>query len=345
MNENDLKLLKALSEAFSPSGYESEIRSLIRAEIQSKVDRVYVDPMGNLIAEKGIASDILICAHMDEVGFMVSEICEDGTLKISPVGGITQNSLPSKKIRIGKNKIQGVIGAKPIHLTRKEKKESDFIDLFAEIGASSKKEAELLTSVGDFAVFDTDFYVTMNGESVFGKALDNLIGCFLLCKLIEENAVKNGTFVFSVQEETGLRGAAAVADKQKFNFAIALDTTTANDLPGIDAPQKVCCINNGPVISYIDGATVYSRDLVRDAFGELNRLGISAQTKMKKAGGNDASALQKVGNGHKVLSLSVPCRYIHGPIGIASIFDIEESFRALVALSARYSNSEKKNVR
>lgn len=344
MTENELLFLKRLSEAFAPSGCENEVRELLISELEPCVDSLRVDRMGNLIVTKGDPQKIVICAHMDEVGFMITDIQEDGTLRIGSVGGISPASLPSKRVVIGDQRITGVIGAKPIHLAKNEQKEIQLSDLYIHIGADSKEDAEKKVSVGDFAVFDTDFTVSSDGMAIFGKALDNRLGCFLLCKLIRENGLKDGTFVFSVQEETGLRGASAFADDSDYSFAIALDTTTANDLPGVAVPQVVCRLEKGPVISFLDGATIYNRDLVRDAFSRLDSENIPAQTKMRRAGGNDASALQKRGPGHLVLSLSVPCRYIHGPLGLTSVSDIDNSFRALVLLANAYSTKEAQNA-
>ncbi len=343
MRNNDLFFLKTLSEAFGPSGEEDEIRSLILREIRPFVDRVKIDGIGNLIAEKGDSRRLAICAHMDEVGFMVSEILDNGTLRFSAVGGISPSSLPSKKVIIGKNRVRGVIGAKPIHLRKKDKEVVDFSDLFINFGASCKSEAEKMVSIGDFVIFDTEFSVSNNRKSVFGKALDNRVGCLLLKKLISSEKVKNATFVFTVQEETGLRGACAFAEHTDFDFGIALDTTTANDLPDVGIPQSVCFLEKGPVISYIDGATIYNRDLINNIFSRLGDNNIKAQTKMRRAGGNDASALQKKGAGHQVFSLSVPCRYIHGSLGVTTIFDIEESYRALELLSVDFSNKGENN--
>jgi len=345
MTTKDILFLKKLSEAFGPSGMEDEVRDLLFKEIYPFVDRIRIDNMGNLVAEKGDHKKLAICAHMDEVGFMITQILENGTLRFSAVGGISPSALPSKKVIIGQNRILGIIGAKPIHLTKndKDKKDLSFSDLFISIGAASKAEAEERISLGDFAVFDTDFAVSVNEKSVFGKALDNRIGCFLLKKLICSEKIKNASFVFTVQEETGLRGAEAFSNNSNYDFAIALDTTTANDLPNITIPQSVCFLKKGPVISYIDGATVYNRDLVNDAFSLLKSNGIQAQTKMRRAGGNDASVLQKRGSGHLVLSLSVPCRYIHGPLGLTTVFDIEESYKALELLAKKHSNRENKN--
>lgn len=344
MTNNDLFFLKTLSEAFGPSGVEDEVRSILIEEIRPFVDSIKIDGMGNLIAEKGNSRKIAICAHMDEVGFMISEILDNGTLRFSPTGGISPASLPSKRVIIGKKHIVGVIGAKPIHLTKNDKKDIKFSDLYIKIAASSKEEAEQIVSIGDSAVFDTEFTISYNKKSIFGKALDNRIGCFLLKKLICSQKIQNATFVFTVQEETGLRGADAFAQNNDYDFAIALDTTTANDLPNVGIPQAVCFLEKGPVISYIDGATIYNRDMVNDTFSYLKANDIQAQTKMRRAGGNDASVLQKRGKGHRVLSLSVPCRYIHGPLGLTTIYDIEESYKALELLSYKYSNKEEKNV-
>lgn len=341
MKDLDVSLLTRLSDAFAPSGSEDEIRKMIIPEVLPYVDTLKVDGIGNLIATKGDAEKLAVCAHMDEVGFMISEILEDGTLRFGSVGGLTPATLPSKRVLIGRDRVLGVIGAKPIHLSKNEKNEIGLSDLYIHVGVFSKAEAEKIVSVGDFAVFDTKCRVNEKEDVIIGKALDNRLGCYLLIQLIKSGCVENGTFVFTVQEECGLRGAKCFAEAHSFDIAVALDTTTANDLPSLEGPEAVCKLKHGPVISYIDGATVYDRDLVKYAFSLLEKEKVTAQTKMRRAGGNDASALQKSSAGHKVLSLSVPCRYIHGPAAFTTVSDLKLSEKALEVIAQRLSSSER----
>ncbi len=324
-----ISLLGELSEAFGPSGSEKEVRDLLREHLIGCVDSLSVDKMGNLIATKGKADRILILSHMDEVGFMITGIREDGTLSFLPVGGIDPRYLPSKCVKIGDGRISGIIGATPIHLNRDKTNQVTWDDLYLEIGVDSKPDAEKLVAVGDFAVFDTKFQAFDHNRMFLGKALDNRIGCAILCAMLQENVILDGTFVFTVMEETGLRGATAFLNDHRFSVGIALDTTTANDLPSILPPHQVCRFGKGGVISFADGATVYERDLVRGIINRLTEKNIRCQTKTKRTGGNEASALEKVGYGTKAISLSTPCRYIHGVCGKVLLRDILETQKAL----------------
>jgi len=330
MNEREYTFLKSLSEAFGPSGEEDAVRDLIFQEIRPYADQIRIDSMGNLVAIKGKADFLLICAHMDEVGFMITQIREDGMLRFSPIGGVDPKYLSSKRVRIGTNRIPGVISAIPVHLNKEKNGKSSYSNLLIDIGARTKQEAESHISIGDCAVFDTKFsYLDPTHYTLKGKALDNRIGCFLLCKLIADPEIQNGTFVFTVQEETGLRGAAAFLGNNPFEYSIALDTTTANDLPSVKKHQMVCQLHFGAVISLADGATIYRRSLVTSLFEYLTKMQIPHQTKSKRTGGNEASAMQKAGLGSQAISISVPCRYIHGPVGCVCVDDIEKSYFAL----------------
>jgi endoglucanase len=292
--------------------------------------------MGNLVATKGNANEVFISAHMDEVGFMVTGIQNDGTLRFSQIGGVDPKFLASKTVVIGKSRILGVIGAKPVHLIKNSEKEVGYSDLYIDIGCSSYDEAKDVISIGDPAVFSNDFKkMDCDTEVICGKALDNRLGCFILCKMIEDGFLENGTFLFSVQEETGLRGVTSFLLKNRVQFGIALDTTTANDLPNVTGPDMICCSGFGPVISFADGASVYNRNLIREIFALLNKNNITVQTKRKRTGGNDASAIEKISYGAKSVSVSVPCRYIHGPIGAVRVDDIENTLKALKCIISR----------
>jgi len=335
MRQNDLDLLGRLSCAFGPSGFEDEVRDLIAKEIHPFVDTSFVDPVGNLVASVGEGGDPLILAHMDEVGFMMTKIQEDGSLLFSSIGGIVPDHLNSKRvvIRGKRGKVYGVIGAKPVHFNRGGSEKPKFSDLYIQIGANSKETASEYVSVGDPAVFDTDFHRLDDEKLSFsGKALDNRIGCSLLIRLIQEKILPNATFVFTVQEENGLRGATTYLSQRGCNFGIALDTTTANDLPGVRGAKKVCSFGNGAVVSFIDGATVYQRSLILSIFEECKRCSIPLQTKSLRAGGNEASAVQKCAASSRSVSLSIPCRYIHGPVGIARAEDVDSGFEALALI-------------
>ena len=337
MNKNDFLLLKKLSEAFGPSGREDAVREIILDSIKGQENPIKIDGIGNLIVEKGDVSRLIITAHMDEVGFMLTGYCENGSLEFDQIGGIIPSILPSKVVSLENGRFFGVIGATPIHFQTKSKERAElhYEDLCIDFGFDDIKEAKEHVSIGDFAVFDAEFdYFDKSRHFLKGKALDNRIGCYLLIKLIQSKAVQNATFAFTVQEECGLNGAKAILQKKSFDYGIALDTTTANDLPNLSPDRRICGTDRGAVISFADGATVYRRNFIRSIMQGLESEGIPYQTKSAVVGGNEASAMEKSGEGVIPISLSVPCRYIHGPIGLVSERDIEYSQKALAKIIA-----------
>ena len=339
MDKTNFSFLKTLTEAPAPSGYEDAVREIIIEKIKDHVDSLSVDKLGNLIAVMGTGSDFVISAHMDEVGFMATKICDDGSIKFSPIGGISAENLPSKRVFFPKSNTFGVIGAKPVHLNRNKKEKVTFSDLYIDVGTETKSETEDIVSLGDFAVFDTKTeLVTKN--TIKGKAIDDRLGCFLLCNLITNGKVNNCTVLCSVQEETGLAGASAFANKYHFPYAIALDVTTPNDLPSVSSPETVCKIGGGPVISFADRRCIYDNKLISDVFSLLNENGILCQTKTLRAGGNEAGAFQQDGLGMKAISISIPCRFIHGPVGIFSTFDLQETERAVLCIASKFKEWE-----
>lgn len=337
MNAEYEKILRSLCDGVALSAYENDLIQLIAEEVLPYTEALKIDGMGNLVATRGNSKSLLITAHVDEVGFIITGISNDGTLRFQPIGGIDPRSLPSKRVFIGHDCVLGVIGAVPVHMKKENSDQISYHDLYINIGAENKQEAEALVKTGDLAVFETKMasWKTDTDASYCAKAFDNRIGCLLLIRLLRETKIE-GTFVFTVQEEVGTRGAQAFCLKNSFSLAIALDTTTANDLPGVSSVDRVCKAGGGIVISYADGATIYDRKLVKEAFTLLEKQCIPAQTKSRRTGGNEASAIQKCGLGSPVLSLSTPCRYIHSSAGIVKEEDVENSFLALKAIAEHH---------
>lgn len=332
MNEFNSEFLLNLLDSFAPSGYEDSVRNIIAKTILPYVTSLKIDGIGNLIATIGNEKVLLITAHMDEVGFMISGIREDGKLRFNQVGGVSPANLPSKRVLIGENSVLGVIGSTPVHLNKNKENKIQYSDLMIDIGAENKEEAEKVVSIGDFVCFETKSDFNPYNQTVTGKALDNRLGCYILTELITSETLKNGTFVFTVQEETGLRGATAILENNRFPVGIALDTTTANDLPGISPENSVCCLGKGAVISFADGATVYNRDKIRALTKRLDEKKIPWQTKTKRTGGNEASAIEKRGQGAYAISVSTPCRYIHGPLGMVRLNDLKATMDAVAEI-------------
>lgn len=310
-----LEELKEICMLDGTSGDEGAVRDYILSHITA--DKVEADNLGNIIVfKKGRSAPknkVLLAAHMDEVGFMITDITEDGFLRFDAVGGIDPRVVLGRAVRL-KNGTLGVIGTKATHQQTAEqrKKAPDFGDMYIDIGALSRGAAQKLAARGDTACFDTDFFRFGDGF-IKGKALDDRAGCLIMMDMINSDLAYDTWFAFTVQEEVGTRGAAAAAFTVNPDIAIVLETTTACDIAGVSGDKRVCSLGSGAVISYMDRRTVYDRELYRLAFDTAQRLSIPAQTKTAVAGGNDSGAIHVSRGGVRTCALSVPCRYLHSP--------------------------------
>lgn len=332
-------MLKELCLLNGTSGDERAVREYIIEKIRGKCD-YKVDALGSVVAfkkgKKTPDKKVMLCAHMDEVGFIITHITDEGYLKFSPVGGIDAEAVLTRRLSI--NGKTGVVGAKAVHLMSSDEKESvpKFSDFLLDIGAENKAEAEKYVQPGDYAYFVSD-YCEFGDGFVKAKALDDRIDCMLLIELIHSDLEYDTYFCFNVQEEVGLRGAACTSYSVKPDIAVVLESTTAADIEGVSGAERCCVLGNGPVISYMDGRTVYDRELYQKAVRLAENNGIKAQTKTKIAGGNDAGAVQTSAGGCRVAAVSLPCRYIHTGASVVKKSDIEETRRFLkVFLTALY---------
>lgn len=320
--------LKELCALPGVSSREDAVRDYIRAQVSSCADSIRVDPMGNLIAEKKGripgSKKIMLAAHMDEVGLMIHTITDDGYLKFANVGGIDRRVLIGKRVLVGEKEIPGVIGLKAYHLTstEEEKKVPKLKDFYIDIGAKDGEEAREYVSPGDVAVFDADI-VEFGHGLIKAKAIDDRIGCAVMVELLKEDLPMDVTFAFTVQEEVGTRGAFGAAFSVTPDIALVLEGTTAADLPDMPDRQKVCGPGKGPVIPFMDGSTVYDREL----FEQLRSLAVEHkipwQTKQYISGGTDAGAIQRTKDGVRVAAISAAVRYLHTPSSVASLEDCE----------------------
>lgn len=332
------ELLQALCRLNGTSGREDSVRDYILSKIEGKAE-VTVDPLGNVLAfvrgEARAKKTVMLTAHMDEVGFIVNGITDDGYLRFSPVGGIDNKVIAGRCVTVGEEHIPGVIGIQAIHLTDKAEsgKVPDVRDLYIDIGASDRAEAEAKVSVGDAACFVSDFGF-LGTHKVKSKAIDDRFGCALLLDMIEHGISHDAWFCFLTQEEIGLRGAGVAAYRVQPDYAIVLEATTAADVAGVADADSVCRQGDGAVVSFMDRRTVYDRTLFRHAFSVAARLGIACQTKTAVAGGNDAGAIHQANGGVRTLAVSLPCRYIHSAVCVADTRDVQ-SCRALVAALLR----------
>ncbi|MDD6734782.1 MAG: M42 family metallopeptidase [Clostridiales bacterium] len=319
-------LIKELTNIDGVSGNETAVREFIKKEISSFADEITVDSIGNLIALKkgNFKKRVMLAAHMDEVGFIISGVNEDGFLQFKTVGGIDTRVIISKKVRIGRDNIKGIIGMKAIHLQKRTERESvpEIKDIFIDIGAKDKKDALSKVNLGDYAAFDTDFEV-LGEESIKAKAIDDRAGCAVLMELIK-NPVKYDTyFVFTVQEEVGLRGAGVAANRINPDIALVLESTTCSDVSGFEEHEYVTSMGGGVAVSFMDMRTIVNRDFRSWLYTNAEKENIPVQYKRAASGGNDSGKIHLALGGIKTASLSVPCRYLHSPCGIASMKDID----------------------
>lgn len=323
------ELVKELCNLPGISGREDIVRDYIISKIKDYCE-YEIDPLGNLIAHKKgknpAKNKVMVDSHMDEVGLIVTGIDSDGFVKFAKVGGIDTRVIIGRSVRIGENNIPGVLGIKPIHLIEKSE-EADIPkddSLYIDIGAKDRDEALGLVSLGEEIHFESEF-IEFGDGFIKSKAIDDRAGCAMMIDIIRSEIPYDCDFSFSVQEEIGTRGAAASSFTIAPDYAIVVETTTAADINGTQGDDRVCVCGEGGAVSFMDRATVYNHDLYRRTLQVAESKGIKAQTKTRVAGGNNAGAIHKSRGGVKVVTISVPCRYLHSPCCVCKYEDIESS--------------------
>ncbi len=315
------------------SGDEGAVRNYIISHIAA--DEVRTDNLGNLLVfkkgRKTPKNRIMLAAHMDEVGFMATDITEEGFLRFGAVGGVDPRVVLGRALRF-KNGTVGVVGTKAVHQQSAEerKKAPDFSEMLIDIGASDRKEAEALVQRGDCAVFDSDAFRFGDGF-VKSKAIDDRAGCLIMMDMINGEPEYDAWYAFTVQEEIGTRGAKAAAFTVAPDIAIVLETTTACDIAGTSGDKRVCELAKGCVVSFMDRATIYDRELYSLARKTADELGIPNQTKTLIAGGNDSGAIHVSGGGVRTCAFSVPTRYLHSPGCVIKESDLEATAKLAAA--------------
>ena len=316
-----LELLKNLCLLDGTSGDEGAVSEFIINEIKGHCE-YKIDNLGNIICfkkgKKRPARKLMLDAHTDEVGLIITAVTADGFLKFDTVGGMDASVLAFKTVKIGD--VLGVISSKPIHLLSKDeqKKPQKVGALYIDIGATSKEDALKLINLGDTAVIQSDF--TVMGENIKAKAIDDRIGCAVLIALLKEKAEYDFWAVFSTQEEIGTRGAKVATFAVNPDFALVLEATTAADIAGVAEDKSVCNLGCGPAVSFMDRSTAYDRELYQAALNS----GLKVQTKRAVAGGNNSGAIHLSREGVRTLAISLPCRYIHSPSCVANTNDMED---------------------
>lgn len=323
-----LELLKQLCALNGVSGDEDRVRDFIWAQAAPYADSIRTDALGNLIVwkkgKKSTGSKLLLAAHMDEVGVIVTKITDEGFLKFDFVGGVDRRVAIGKPVVLGEKNVPGVIGLKAIHLvSREEEKQVPKTDaLYIDIGAKDREAAQALVALGDYGSFVGAPEILGSGL-LKAKAIDDRVGCAIMLELLKEELPLDVTFAFTAQEEVGTRGAFGAAFSVTPEIALVLETTTAADLPNVDGHKRVCAPGKGPVISYMDGGTIYDRTLFEDLRCLAETNGIPWQTKEYIAGGNDARTIQRTKGGVRVAAMSAAVRYLHAPASVGSVADFE----------------------
>lgn len=321
-----MPLLEKLCLANGASSDEEAVMDIILNEIKDYIDDYKIDNLKNLIVykkgKKRPKSTVMVSAHMDEVGFIITSITDSGFLKFSSVGGINNSVICGKHVTVGKNKIPGVIGIKPIHMLKPEEKGKPvpIEDMYIDIGAKDKDDAMKYISLGDFAYFKAEFYES--DGIIRTKAIDDRAGCLILINMIKSELEYDTVFSFVTQEEIGLRGAKTASYTINPDIAIVIEATTASDLADTADHEKVCCINKGAVISFMDKRTIYDRELYKMAINSSKYTNVLVQEKRAVAGGNDAGAIQVSRNGVRTIAISIPARYLHCAAAMISKYDL-----------------------
>lgn len=324
-----IETLKTLCALSGVSSCEDHVRDYIRRRAEPRADGVRVDALGNLIVfkrgAKAAGNKLMLCAHMDEVGLIVKGVTDEGYLKFGCVGGIDRRVLLGKKVAVGEKAVPGVVGLKAIHLTKAEKraKVPQLTDLYIDIGAMNREEALAQVELGDICTFAGDV-VEFGDGMLKAKAIDDRVGCAALVKLLEEDLPMDCTFVFTAMEEVGTRGAFGAAFSVTPEIALVLEGTTAADIPALEPDRQVCWPGRGPVLSWMDGGTIYDRELFELLRELAEKNGLSWQMKHYVSGGTDARTVQRTRAGVRVAGISTAVRYLHAPSSVCSKSDAEQ---------------------
>jgi len=347
-----IELLGELSDQFGVSGFEGEIRDWIYANIRDRVDDIQIDVLGNLMATINPGRDFIMMldAHMDEIGIMVSYVEEGGFLRFAPIGGWDPRILPAQQVEIksrdGK-KYRGVIGASPPHIqTPEEQKQALKIeDLFVDIGVHSKEEVlDRGIEVGSPGNLHYPFQL-LEQNRIMGKALDDRVGCAVLMRCLEYLWTNRPDFTlvanFAVSEEVGLRGARTAAHQIRPDVALAIEGTVGADTPGIPAHKCPARLGKGPAISVADNSIIVNPSLVTFMEEVAKTLKIPWQHKVPLFGSTDAGAIHMTGKGVLTGIVSVPCRYIHSASSVLDLQDFEHTVSLVMVLIRRVREIKK----
>ncbi len=324
-------LIQKLVETASPSGYEADIRQVIRSEIEPLVDELRVDPLGNLIALKGKGKSsgikIMLSAHMDELGVMVTHVDENGFVRFMPIGGVSPRTCMGGRVRF----LNGQVGV--IHYDRPEDmaRMPTFEQMFIDVGADTRQAVAL--RVGDVGCFDRPF--SDLGDRLVSKAMDDRIGVAVLIETLRKlgKSPHQVYFVFSTQEEVGLRGVTPAAFGVDPDLGLSVDVTLTGDTP--KSSKMAVKLGKGPAIKIRDGGMLSDPRVVDWMVKGAEKARLPYQLEVLESGTTDARAIQITRSGVPAGCLSIPCRYVHSPSEMVDYYDVQNGVRLLVALLAQ----------
>jgi len=330
--KNMKPLLQKLTETFSPSGHENAIRAVIRAEIEPLADEIRVDALGNLIVRKGQASKngkkIMLAAHMDEIGLIATHVDENGFIRFTTLGGVRPHTLLGGRVRFA-DSTPGVIGGERITDTTKA---YTFEQLFIDVGADSRKDCSI--KVGDVAAFERPFLNL--GSRLVAKAMDDRIGCAVLIEVLRGLNAQHLTtpheldFVFSTQEEVGIRGVTGAAFGLDPDLGLAVDVTGTGDTP--KGSKMEVALGKGPAVKVKDGGMIADPRIVDWMIRAAEKAKLPYQREVLEGGTTDARAMQLARSGVPAGCLSIPCRYVHSPSEMVDDEDVQNAVKLLTAL-------------
>jgi tetrahedral aminopeptidase len=333
----NVQLLKRICETPGASGFEHRIRQLVLKELQDLADEVSIDNMGNVIAVKRgkERKRAMIAAHLDEIGFIVNHIDDEGFLFFHPLGGFDPKTLTSQRVIVhGKKDVIGVMGTKPIHLMKPEERSKvvPISDYYIDLGMR-KEEVLKIVSIGDPVTREREL-IEM-GDCVNSKSLDNRVSVFILLETLRALKGKEVPYdvygVFTVQEEVGLRGAISAAHGINPDFGFGLDVTIAFDTPGAQAQEAVTKLGKGAGIKILDGSVISDYRMVRYLKEIADQHKIPWQPEILPAGGTDTAGVQRYGKKGAIAgAISIPLRHIHQTIEMANKEDIQNCTDLLI---------------
>ncbi|MFB0503905.1 MAG: M42 family metallopeptidase [Candidatus Bathyarchaeia archaeon] len=346
LDEKATNIMKRMMESFGPSGFERETAQIIKQYMTDYSDKILRDKLGSLIFVAEGESErphILLAGHVDEVGFVISGIDNTGFLSFNTLGGWWDQVLLSQRVtvRTKKGDIHGVVAAKPPHLLTEEerKKVLERRDMFIDVGATSREEAEEMgVKIGDPVVPWSPFSLIREGKIAMGKAFDDRIGAFIIMesiRRIKEDKIEHPNTVFgaaTVQEEVGLRGAQTVSHVVDPDVGIVLEVDIAGDVPGIKPHEAPTKVGKGPTLLTYDSSMIPNQPLKEFVIETAEKAGIPLQLSQIARGGTDAGRIHLNRAGCPSAVISVPTRHIHSHVGLLSLDDVENAVRLVIEL-------------